>query len=93
MTEVDPLRGGQFLIFRSRVDKISYICNKIIYMAYKSIRMDIINQIKNLNASGKGIKAMARILKISRNSVISNGINYVQKAKLLIIDDFGFQPL
>ena len=38
-------------------------------MAYKSIRMDIVNQIKNLNTSGKGIKAMARILKISRNTV------------------------
>lgn len=38
-------------------------------MAYKSIRMDVVNQIKSLNASGKGIKAMARILKISKNTV------------------------
>jgi transposase len=38
-------------------------------MAYKPIRMDIVNQVKNLKSSGKGIKPISRILKISKNTV------------------------
>jgi transposase len=37
-------------------------------MAYKSIRMDIITQIKELRTKGKGIKAISRILNISKNT-------------------------
>ena len=38
-------------------------------MAYKPIRMDIINNIKQLKSQGKGIKAIAKQLHISKNTV------------------------
>ena len=51
-------------------------------MAYKLIRMDIINHIQDLKLKNTSIKKMARILDISKNSVKK----YLKKLEML---DFG----
>jgi transposase len=56
-------------------------------MAYKPIRMDILNQINDLQSKGNGIKKIAKTLNISRNTVRK----YLKKIKELT--NVNQQPL